>query len=82
MSTGRSQQDVDKRSDKNIHSVHDIYFKDLKMSIIFIGNSNTILEMFKEVTEQFTVMFRRKVFLIVYSGRHGQDGVHLNQEQY
>jgi tubulin beta len=44
-------------------SICDIPPRGLKMSTTFIGNSTAIQEMFKRVAEQFTAMFRRKVFL-------------------
>jgi hypothetical protein len=44
-------------------SVCDIPPKGLKMATTFIGNSTSIQEMFKRVSEQFTLMFRRKAFL-------------------
>jgi len=49
-------------------SVCDIPPKGLKMSTTFIGNSTSIQEMFKRVSEQFTLMFRRKAFLHWYTG--------------
>jgi tubulin beta len=47
-------------------SVCDIPPKGLKMSATFVGNSTAIQELFKRVSEQFTVMFRRKAFLHWY----------------
>ncbi|KAL6973260.1 hypothetical protein U1Q18_027442 [Sarracenia purpurea var. burkii] len=38
------------------------------MSSNFIGNSTSIQEMFRRVSEQFTAMFRRKAFLHWYTG--------------
>jgi len=38
------------------------------MSATFIGNSTSMQEIFKRVTEQFTAMFRRKAFLHWYTG--------------
>ncbi|KAJ9550081.1 LOW QUALITY PROTEIN: hypothetical protein OSB04_022624 [Centaurea solstitialis] len=40
----------------------------LSMSSTFMGNSTSIQEMFWRVSEQFTVMFRRKAFLHWYTG--------------
>ncbi|XP_036983295.2 tubulin beta chain-like [Artibeus jamaicensis] len=40
----------------------------LKMSATFIGNSTAIQEPFKRISEQFTIMFRRKTFLHWYIG--------------
>lgn len=42
------------------------------MSSTFIGNSTCIQEIFKRISEQFTVMFRRKAFLHWYTG----EGMH------
>ena len=48
----------------NIKSaVCDIPPKGLKMATTFVGNSTAIQEMFKRISEQFTLMFRRKAFL-------------------
>ncbi|KAH7844980.1 hypothetical protein Vadar_033847 [Vaccinium darrowii] len=44
-------------------TVCDIPPTGLKMASTFIGNSTTIQEMFRRVSEQFTAMFRRKAFL-------------------
>ena len=44
-------------------AVCDIPPRGLKMSATFIGNSTAIQELFKRISEQFTVMFRRKAFL-------------------
>jgi tubulin beta len=44
-------------------SVCNIPPKGLPMALTFIGNSTSIQEMFRRVSEQFTTMFRRKAFL-------------------
>uniref|UniRef100_A0A0A9ZGD5 Tubulin beta-2 chain n=1 Tax=Lygus hesperus TaxID=30085 RepID=A0A0A9ZGD5_LYGHE len=49
-------------------SICDIPPKGLSMSTTFIGNSTAIQEVFKRVSEQFTLMFRRKAFLHSYTG--------------
>ena len=49
-------------------SVCDIAPKGQKMSVTFVGNSTSIQDLFKRVSEQFTAMFRRKAFLHWYSG--------------
>jgi len=49
-------------------SVCDIPPKGMKMSATFIGNSTSIQELFKRISEQFTAMFRRKAFLHWYTG--------------
>ncbi|KAH9708499.1 t-complex protein 1 subunit epsilon [Citrus sinensis] len=48
--------------------VCDIPPTDLKMASTFIGNSTSIQEMFRRVSEQFTAIFRRKAFLHWYTG--------------
>ncbi|KAI5176370.1 tubulin beta [Pancytospora epiphaga] len=40
----------------------------LEMSATFIGNTTSIQELFKRVSDQFTAMFRRKAFLHWYTG--------------
>ena len=50
-------------------SICDIPPTGLKMSATFVGNSTAIQEMFKRVSEQFTLMFRRKAFLHWYTGK-------------
>ncbi|GJN78652.1 tubulin beta chain [Purpureocillium lilacinum] len=52
----------------------------LKMSSTFIGNSTAIQEIFKRVGEQFTAMFRRKVFLHWYTGE-GMDEVEFTEAE-
>jgi len=49
-------------------SICDIAPKDTKMAATFIGNSTAIQDIFKRVSEQFTLMFRRKAFLHWYTG--------------
>ncbi|KAK6627177.1 Tubulin beta-4 chain [Polyplax serrata] len=49
-------------------AVCDIPPRGLKMSATFIGNSTSIQELFKRISEQFTVMFRRRAFLHWYTG--------------
>ena len=44
----------------------------------FIGNSTSIQEMFKRVSEQFTAMFRRKAFLHWYIGE-GMDEMEFTE---
>ena len=38
------------------------------MSATFIGNSTSIQELFKSISEQFTAMFRQQAFLHWYTG--------------
>lgn len=40
----------------------------LKMASTFIGNSTSLMTLWKRVSEQFTAMFRRKAFLHWYTG--------------
>ncbi|KVI07278.1 beta-tubulin [Cynara cardunculus var. scolymus] len=50
------------------------------MSSTFIGNSTSIQEMFKRVSEQFTAMFRRKAFLHWYTGE-GMDEMEFTEAE-
>ncbi|KAH7435084.1 hypothetical protein KP509_06G048500 [Ceratopteris richardii] len=50
------------------------------MSATFIGNSTSIQEMFKRVSEQFTAMFRRKAFLHWYTGE-GMDEMEFTEAE-
>ncbi|GKV29663.1 hypothetical protein SLEP1_g38568 [Rubroshorea leprosula] len=49
-------------------SVYDIPPRGLLMASTFFGNSTSIQEMFRRVSEQFNAMFRRKAFLHWYTG--------------
>uniref|UniRef100_A0A7C8ZNJ3 Tubulin/FtsZ 2-layer sandwich domain-containing protein n=1 Tax=Opuntia streptacantha TaxID=393608 RepID=A0A7C8ZNJ3_OPUST len=48
-------------------SVCDIPPRGLSMASIFIGNSTSIQELLRRVSEQFTAMFRWKAFLHCYT---------------
>nr|CAD1844848.1 unnamed protein product [Ananas comosus var. bracteatus] len=61
-------------------SVCDIPPTGLAMSATFMGNSTSIQEMFKRVSEQFTVMFRRKAFLHWYTGE-GMDEMEFTEAE-
>eukprot|EP00897_Mesotaenium_endlicherianum_P006971 jgi/Mesen1/6301/ME000325S05448 len=61
-------------------SVCDIPPTGLKMASTFIGNSTSIQEMFKRVSEQFTAMFRRKAFLHWYTGE-GMDEMEFTEAE-
>jgi tubulin beta len=61
-------------------SVCDIAPVGLKMSSTFIGNSTSIQEMFKRVSDQFTLMFRRKAFLHWYTGE-GMDEMEFTEAE-
>ena len=49
-------------------AVCDIPPKGLQISGTFLGNSTVIHEIFKRVSEQFSVMFKRKAFLHWFTG--------------
>ncbi|CAN1778059.1 Tubulin beta-1 chain, partial [Linum perenne] len=61
-------------------SVCDVPPTGLAMSSTFIGNSTSIQEMFRRVSEQFTVMFRRKAFLHWYTGE-GMDEMEFTEAE-
>ncbi|KAJ0868834.1 putative purine-nucleoside phosphorylase [Helianthus annuus] len=61
-------------------SVCDIPPTGMKMSSTFVGNSTSIQEMFKRVSEQFTAMFRRKAFLHWYTGE-GMDEMEFTEAE-
>jgi tubulin beta len=61
-------------------SVCDIPPDGLKMSATFVGNSTSIQEMFKRVSDQFTLMFRRKAFLHWYTGE-GMDEMEFTEAE-
>lgn len=56
----------------------DIPPRGLKMSGTFIGNSTSIQELFKRISEQFTAMFKRKAFLHWYTGE-GMDEMEFTE---
>jgi len=65
----------------NIKStVCDIPPKGMKMSATFIGNSTSIQELFKRVSDQFTAMFKRKAFLHWYIGE-GMEEMELTEAE-
>jgi len=61
-------------------SICDIPPRGLKMSATFVGNSTAIQDMFKRVSEQFTLMFRRKAFLHWYIGE-GMDEMEFTEAE-
>uniref|UniRef100_A0A915DX59 Beta-tubulin n=1 Tax=Ditylenchus dipsaci TaxID=166011 RepID=A0A915DX59_9BILA len=61
-------------------AVCDIPPKGLKMSATFIGNSTSIQELFKRISDQFTSMFRRKAFLHWYTGE-GMDEMEFTEAE-
>ena len=64
----------------NLAAVCDIPPKGLKMSVTFIGNSTSIQELFKRISDQFTAMFRRKAFLHWYTGE-GMDEMEFTEAE-
>ncbi|KAK9681950.1 hypothetical protein RND81_10G039300 [Saponaria officinalis] len=61
-------------------SVCDIPSTSLNMTSTFVGNSTSIQEMFRRVSEQFTAMFRRRAFLHWYTGE-GMDEMEFNEAE-
>merc|ERR1712087_909530 len=61
-------------------SVCDVAPANLGMAVTFLGNSTSIMEMFKRVIEQFTLMFRRKAFLHWYTGE-GMDEMEFTEAE-
>lgn len=61
-------------------AVCDIPPRGLKMSATFIGNTTAIQEIFKRISEQFTVMFRRRAFLHWYTGE-GMDEMEFTEAE-
>ncbi|KAB5573575.1 hypothetical protein DKX38_000769 [Salix brachista] len=61
-------------------SVCDIPPTGLAISSTFMGNSTSIQEMFRRVSEQFTAMFRRKAFLHWYTGE-GMDEMEFTEAE-
>nr|GLL31410.1 unknown [Ipomoea trifida] len=59
-------------------SVCDIPPRGLSMASTFVGNSTSIQEMFRRVSEQFTAMFKRKAFLHWYTGE-GMDEMEFTE---
>jgi tubulin beta len=61
-------------------SVCDVPPTNLTLAVTFLGNSTSIMEMFKRVIEQFTLMFRRKAFLHWYTGE-GMDEMEFTEAE-
>ncbi|CAD6214690.1 GSCOCG00004181001-RA-CDS [Cotesia congregata] len=61
-------------------AVCDIPPKGLKMSSTFIGNSTSIMELFKRLSEQFNAMYRRKAFVYWYTSE-GMDEMEFTEAQ-
>nr|GME20525.1 Tubulin beta-2 chain [Ipomoea batatas] len=68
-------------ADGGIHSsVCDIPPRGLSMASTFVGNSTSIQEMFRRVSEQLTAMFKRKAFLHWYTGE-GMDEMEFTEAE-
>ncbi|KPJ17509.1 Tubulin beta-1 chain [Papilio machaon] len=61
-------------------AVCDVPPRGLKMAATFVGNSTAIQEIFKRISEQFTLMFRRKAFLHWYTGE-GMDELEFTEAE-
>merc|ERR1712137_1006110 len=61
-------------------SVCDIPPKGMKMSATFVGNSTSIQELFKRVSEQSSLMFSRKAFLHWYTSE-GMEEMELTEAE-
>mmetsp|Transcript_9768 Transcript_9768/g.29696 ORF Transcript_9768/g.29696 Transcript_9768/m.29696 type:complete len:443 (+) Transcript_9768:87-1415(+) len=61
-------------------SVCDVAPTDSEVSAAFIGNSTSIQDIFKRVSDQFSLMFRRKAFLHWYTGE-GMDEMEFTEAE-
>ncbi|GBP46309.1 Tubulin beta-1 chain [Eumeta japonica] len=61
-------------------AVCDVPPRGLKMSGTFVGNTTAIQEIFRRISEQFTLMFRRKAFLHWYTGE-GMDEMEFTEAE-
>lgn len=61
-------------------SVCDVPPKGMKMSATFVGNSTSIKELFKRISDQFTAMFRKKAFLFWYTSE-GMEEMELTEAE-
>jgi len=50
------------------------------MSVTFIGNSTSIQELFKRVSDQFSAMFKRKAFVHWYT-QEGMDEMEFTEAE-
>ncbi|GAA5941197.1 hypothetical protein JCM10213_007451 [Rhodosporidiobolus nylandii] len=58
----------------------DVPPKESKLAVTFIGNSTSIQDLFKRVSEQFSLMFRRRAFLHWYTGE-GMDEMEFTEAE-
>ncbi|XP_004922155.1 tubulin beta chain-like [Bombyx mandarina] len=61
-------------------AVCDVPPRGVKMAATFVGNTTAIQEIFKRISEQFTLMFRRKAFLHWYTGE-GMDEMEFTEAE-
>jgi len=61
-------------------SVCNVAADNLKMSATFLGNSTSIQDLFKRISDQFSAMFRRKAFLHWYTGE-GMDEMEFTESE-
>ena len=61
-------------------AVCDVAPRGMKMSVTFVGNSTSIQELFKRISDQFTAMFRRKAVLHWYTGE-GMDEMEFTEAE-
>ena len=61
-------------------TICDIPQKGLKMSATFIGNSTAISDMFRKISDQFAVMYRRRAFIHWYVGE-GMDEMEFTEAE-
>lgn len=61
-------------------SLCDVSSGGLEMSSTFIGNSTAIQELFKRISDQFSLMFRKKAFLHWYTGE-GMDEMEFTEAE-
>jgi tubulin beta len=61
-------------------SVCDVPLEDTPLAATFIGNSTSIQDLFKRISDQFSAMFRRKAFLHWYTSE-GMDEMELTEAE-
>ncbi|KAF6773374.1 hypothetical protein AHF37_07780 [Paragonimus kellicotti] len=70
----------DPRRGRYSDSCGHISWSDVNEGSTFIGNSTSIQELFKRISEQFSAMFRRKAFLHWYTGE-GMDEMEFTEAE-